>query len=166
MSPPLPGGHAYRGENLGGCPGEAKKTDKWPTPVTDMMDKVYNFTIPVNSMERAKKFYGTIFGWKLSPTGMQYDYHSAVTSDSDEKGMPKSPGSINGALYDRAGGDDAIRLSIEVASMDEALKGVRDCGGVVIHDKMEVPGRGYFAEIMDTEGNTLHLWQNMTAPSA
>jgi len=72
----------------------------------------------------------------------------------------KRDGAINGALYDRDGGDDGIRLSIKVKSMDEVLKGVRALGGNVMHDKMEVPGRGYFAEIGDTEGNVLMLWQD------
>ena len=40
------------------------------------MDKVTSFNIPVNDMKRAKKFYGDIFGWVLTPTGMRYDYHT------------------------------------------------------------------------------------------
>jgi predicted enzyme related to lactoylglutathione lyase len=124
------------------------------------MDKVTSFNIPVNDMKRAKKFYGDIFGWVLTPTGMRYDYHTVTTVNSDEKNQPKEAGAINGALYDRDGGDDGIRLSIKVKSMDEVLKGVRALGGNVMHDKMEVPGRGYFAEIGDTEGNVLMLWQD------
>ena len=81
----------------------------------------------------------SIFGWKLTPTGMQYDYHVAVTADSDEKNKPKEAGAINGALYDRAGGDDAIRLSINVESMDEALKGVRENGGKVWMTRWKLP---------------------------
>ena len=62
------------------------------------MDKVTSFNIPVNDMKRAKKFYGDIFGWVLTPTGMRYDYHTVTTVDSDEKNQPKeAAAAINGA---------------------------------------------------------------------
>jgi predicted enzyme related to lactoylglutathione lyase len=124
------------------------------------MDRVTSFSVPVNDMKRAKKFYGDIFGWKLVGTGMQYDYHMATTVDSDEKNVPKEAGAINGALYDRAGGDDGIRLSIKVANMDAALKGVKELGGKIMHDKMEIPGRGWFAEVGDPKCNVLMLFQD------
>jgi len=124
------------------------------------MDRVYSFQIPATDMSRAKTFYGEIFGWELTPTGMQYDYTIAKTTDSDEKGQPKMPGSINGALYDRAGGDDAIRISINVKSMDNVLNRVPELGGKVVHEKSKVEGYGYFAEIIDCEGNYINLFQS------
>ncbi len=30
------------------------------------MDRVVHFEIPADDLERAKKFYGSIFGWELS----------------------------------------------------------------------------------------------------
>mgnify|MGYP001070809594 CR=1 FL=1 len=37
------------------------------------MDKVVHFEIPVDSMERAQKFYGDAFGWRMnSVPGLGY----------------------------------------------------------------------------------------------
>jgi predicted enzyme related to lactoylglutathione lyase len=66
------------------------------------MDKVTHFHIPVDDMVRAKKFYKSIFGWEIKETGMGMDYQLVTTVAVDEKGMPREPGAINGALYLRA----------------------------------------------------------------
>jgi predicted enzyme related to lactoylglutathione lyase len=124
------------------------------------LDRVYSFQIPANDVERAKKFYGQVFGWQLTPTGAQYDYTIARTTDSDDKGQPKNPGSINGAIYDRAGGNDGIRISINVKYMDEVLNNVKTLGGTVVHEKSKIEGYGYFAEIVDPEGNNVNLFQD------
>ena len=65
------------------------------------MDKVVHFHIPIDDMVRAKKFYSSIFGWKIVDTGMDMEYHLVNTVTTDEQGMPTEPGSINGALYKR-----------------------------------------------------------------
>ena len=33
------------------------------------MDKVVHFEIPAKDLERAKKFYSTVFGWQLQQMG-------------------------------------------------------------------------------------------------
>ena len=49
------------------------------------MNRVYTFDLPVDYMERAKKFYEEVFGWKITPVpGSGENYHSAITVPSDE----------------------------------------------------------------------------------
>jgi hypothetical protein len=46
-----------------------------------------------------------------------------------------------------------------VTSIDAAMKKVTSIGGKLITDKMPVPGMGYLANCMDTEGNFFGLWE-------
>ena len=46
-----------------------------------------------------------------------------------------------------------------VPSLDAAMKQVKSLGGKVITNKMAVPGMGYLASCIDTEGNTFGLWE-------
>ena len=51
------------------------------------MDKVVHFEIPADDLERAKKFYKTIFGWKMDTVeGMEYVL--IETMPVDENHMP------------------------------------------------------------------------------
>ena len=63
------------------------------------MDKVVHFHLPIDDINRAKEFYQKNFGWKIMDTGMEKNYHLITTVATDDKGMPKEPGAINGALY-------------------------------------------------------------------
>jgi hypothetical protein len=51
-------------------------------------------------------------------------------------------------------------LTIDVASVEEALKQVEAGGGTVVRPRTEIPGMGWFAYFKDTEGNTLGLFEN------
>lgn len=60
------------------------------------MGKVVHFEIPADDVERAKKFYGSIFGWEADDVpGM--DYTMVRTVAVDERQMPKEPGATTGA---------------------------------------------------------------------
>jgi predicted enzyme related to lactoylglutathione lyase len=51
-------------------------------------------------------------------------------------------------------------LTINVASVEDALKQVEAGGGTVVRPRTEIPGMGWFAYFKDTEGNTLGLFEN------
>jgi predicted enzyme related to lactoylglutathione lyase len=42
------------------------------------------------------------------------------------------------------------------------MKQVKSLGGQVITEKMAVPGMGFLASCIDTEGNTFGLWEENT----
>jgi hypothetical protein len=46
-----------------------------------------------------------------------------------------------------------------VRSIDTAMNQVKSLGGQVITQKMAVPGMGFLASCIDTEGNTFGLWE-------
>ncbi len=123
------------------------------------MNKVVHFEIPFDDKERAKKFYSETFGWKIDEMP-EIQYTSATTTPADEKGIPTTPGAINGALVDRSSDVPAPILTISVDSMDEYIKKIEAAGGKSMSPKGEVPNMGYFAYIKDTEGNVIGLWQD------
>jgi predicted enzyme related to lactoylglutathione lyase len=123
------------------------------------MDKIVHFEIPADDIARAKDFYGSIFGWGLDDMeGM--DYTIVRTVDVDEQQMPKEPGAINGGMMKRSSDTLAPVITINVESVDDALKKVEAGGGSIVRPRQEIPGMGAFAYFKDTEGNTMGLWEN------
>lgn len=128
------------------------------------MDPVVHFEIPVDDLERAKKFYSSMFGWKLEdfamPDGSNYVMASTVEMDK-ETYVPKTPGGINGGIALRAENFKAPTFAVQVDSIDDYLKKVVEAGGKVAIPKSDVAGMGYSAAFVDPEGNTLGLWENL-----
>ena len=132
------------------------------------MDKVTHFHLPVNDLDRAKKFYQEIFDWEIIDTGMEkamvggkVNYHLANTVDPDENGIPLEPGAINGALFLRTSPEESQLIVINVPSIDEYLKKVEASGGRLVMPKSPVGDFGLYAEIADTENNVVGLYQDL-----
>jgi predicted enzyme related to lactoylglutathione lyase len=49
--------------------------------------------------------------------------------------------------------------TIEVPNLDAAMKAVKENGGMITREKMELPKVGWFASAKDTEGNRFGLMQ-------
>ena len=125
------------------------------------MDKIVHFEIPADDVARAKKFYGSIFGWDLQDMqGM--DYTSIRTVAVDEQQMPTEPGVINGGMMKRTPHTPSPVITINVDSIDSALGQVEAGGGTVVQPRQEIPGMGAFAYFKDSEDNTMGLWENAT----
>jgi predicted enzyme related to lactoylglutathione lyase len=124
------------------------------------MRPIVHFEIPADDVERAKRFYSTTFGWQLQDMeGM--DYTIVQTTDVDEQThAPRTPGAINGGMMRRTSETPSPVLTIDVDSVEDALKQVQAAGGTVVRPRTEIPGMGAFAYFTDPEGNTLGLWEN------
>jgi predicted enzyme related to lactoylglutathione lyase len=128
------------------------------------MNKVVHFEIPANDIERAKKFYREIFGWKIQdwpmPNGSVYT--GVRTVEIDEKTfLPKEVGAINGAIVKK---DEIVNtpvITVNVSSIDECVEKIIKAGGKLLKPKVEITGLGYYAYVQDTEGNLLALWQTL-----
>jgi uncharacterized protein len=125
------------------------------------MDKVMHFEIPTDDLPRAKEFYGSTFGWQLNDVeGM--DYTSVVTSPVDDQQMPTEPGAINGGMTKRGPDTPSPIITVNVDSIDNALKKVESAGGSTVLSRQEIPGMGAYAYFKDSEGNVLGLWENLS----
>jgi uncharacterized protein len=125
------------------------------------MDKVVHFEIPVDDLDRAKAFYGSVFGWGLQTMTEMNDYTIAMTTAVDEKTQaPTQPGAINGGLTKRAPDTaDAPVITIQVDSIDASMKQIEAEGGRTVQSRTEIPGMGAFGYFRDTEGNVMGLWE-------
>ena len=124
------------------------------------MDKVVHFEIPADDLERARKFYTSVFGWKMDSVP-EMEYILIGTIQVDEKGMPTEPGGINGGMMKRQSPLNSPVITIDVQNMEDAMIKVKQMGGKTIREKMQVGDMGYAAYFKDTEGNIIGLWQKI-----
>lgn len=127
-----------------------------------MSGRIVHFELPYDDGERARAFYGELFGWNLqSYPGMEYTM--VTTGPSGDQG-PTEPGFINGGMGPRASAGEGPRVVIDVADIDSTLKAIEEKGGSVALPKQPVGEMGFTAYFKDTEGNIVGLWE--TAPQA
>jgi len=117
-----------------------------------LMSTIVHFDVPADDGERAKKFYSALFGWKFEPVpGMEYNLFTTTNLDG-------TPG-VGGGMGKRMDPSQRMLNYFGVPSLDAAMKQVKNLGGKVISQKMAVPGMGYLASCIDTEGNIFGLWE-------
>ena len=109
------------------------------------------FEIPADQPERAKKFYGTLFGWKINPFPGMADYFHINTGGPDA--------SPDGAVMKRMHPAHTITNYVNVPSVTRFVAKVKKLGGTICKPKTAVPGMGYFAICQDTESNAFALWE-------
>ncbi len=120
------------------------------------MFSVVHFEIPADDVERAKKFYGELFGWKIEkftgPTPMEY---WEISNNPAEGEM----GLAGGGMMQRQMPEQQITIYISVPSVDDYVAKVTKLGGQVVVPKMAVPEMGYFAVCLDPEKNGFGIWE-------
>jgi predicted enzyme related to lactoylglutathione lyase len=120
------------------------------------MDRVVHFEIPAEDLERAKKFYSEIFGWKLNQLGPEMGNYVLVhTGPSDEQGMPQEPAFINGGLMRRDPSATSPVLVMAVADAEQTVEKVKRSGGRLVGEILDIPGVGRYARVQDCEGNVI-----------
>lgn len=124
-------------------------------------DPVVHFEFPAEDRERMARFYTAAFGWQTQMLGPEMGDYVVVTTTESENGHPKSPGAINGGFYMKKEGwpDQYPSVVIGVENVQDAMKKVRDAGGEVLGDPMEIPGVGLYVSFRDTEGNRVSMLQ-------
>ncbi|MDG4848393.1 MULTISPECIES: VOC family protein [Peribacillus] len=125
------------------------------------MGRIVHFEIHVNDMERAKAFYGEVFGWSFQDwsdyAGMPY--FGAVTGNENEHG-------IDGALMQRQSAPpetgqalNAFACTIGVEHYDLTEAKIIENGGKLAMPKFALPGMAWQGYYIDPEGNTFGIHQ-------
>jgi len=109
------------------------------------------FEIPADNVERARTFYGALFGWKIEKFPGQMEYWHIDTGGSND--------TPDGGLMKRQQPQHGITNYINVPSVDQYMAKVEKLGGKICMPKTAVPQMGYFAVCQDTENNTFALWE-------
>jgi predicted enzyme related to lactoylglutathione lyase len=126
------------------------------------MNPVIHFEMPASDRKRMSTFYTNAFGWQTQQMGEEMGNYVVVsTTESDEKGRPKTPGAINGGFYQKT--DDPVShapsVVIGVGDLNEHMKRVTGAGGKIIGEPMDIPGVGKYVSFFDTEGNRVSMLQ-------
>jgi predicted enzyme related to lactoylglutathione lyase len=128
---------------------------------------IVHFEIPADDVERSKKFYNDLFGWKIekwpgtddskltsAATGQPIEYWIVTTTDD------KGNKALGGGMMKRQMPQHQVTNYIGVNSVDEYSSKVEKLGGKVIAPKHAVPGMGHFALCLDTENNVFAIWES------
>jgi predicted enzyme related to lactoylglutathione lyase len=119
------------------------------------MPTIVHFDVPAEDIERAKKFYSALLGWKFeSFPEMQYNLITTTNLDG-------TPG-VGGGMGKRMDPSQRMMNYFGVSSIDTAMKQVKSLGGSILSKKMAVPQMGYLVNCIDTEGNMFGLWEEDT----
>ncbi len=122
------------------------------------MPTIVHFDIATENPQRAKEFYESLFHWKIeAPPGMS-DYFLIETENLNGKK------SVGGGLGMRRDSSQRISVYIGVEDIDSYSVRVEELGGKIVQPKMNVPGWGYLAVCVDTEGNMFGLWEDEKNP--
>ena len=114
------------------------------------MPHLAHFAINADDVERAKKFYEQVFGWKFSAWGPPKFYQ--IQTGPDGEAQP-----VHAALQGRRTFEGHAPIGYEctmsVTSIDAIAKNVAAAGGAVVLPKSIIVGVGALMFFRDTEGN-------------
>ena len=133
------------------------------------MNRVVHFEIHANDVNRAQKFYESVFGWKFQDLGEAMNNYRLITTGEDLPG-DKVPAIKGGMMLREAPvpvqgqGPNAYVCTIGVDNIDSYMAKAEAAGAKPQTHKMEVPGVGWLRYYKDPEGNIFGMLQP-TMPS-
>lgn len=113
------------------------------------------FEIPATDLERAMRFYETVFVVDLRIVDVGPSRLALFPSEDGKAGAA-------GALAQRAGFEPAAGGALvffEVSSIQETIARATEAGGVILMPQTDLPGLGLTANVGDTEGNQIALFE-------
>jgi len=125
------------------------------------MPRPIHFEIQADDLDRARAFYGDVFGWQFQDYSdyVAAPYFGVITGDAAEPG-------INGGLLPRPAatsrpeqGANAFVVTISVTDYDAAEQAILAHGGRAVGPKQALPGMAWQGYYLDPEGNVFGLHQ-------
>jgi predicted enzyme related to lactoylglutathione lyase len=114
------------------------------------MNRVVHFEIPAENPEKVSKFYTDVFGWKIKQWNDQ-PYWLVETGPKGEMG-------IDGGIYKKDWMDLTVN-TIGVQDLAKAMETVKNAGGEIVREPMDIPGAGRQVYGKDPEGNMFGMLQ-------
>ncbi|MFO7651494.1 MAG: VOC family protein [bacterium] len=118
-----------------------------------MKNPVGYFEIPVDDLDRAVRFYESVFGFRLVLTVI--DGHPMALFPSHDQAPGITGALAKGESYTPA--TAGTRVYFNTDNIDETLARVLSNGGNVLYPKTSVGDLGWVAEFQDVEGNRIAL---------
>ena len=117
-----------------------------------MIGTVCFIEIPADDLETLKDFYGEMFDWKFEKSPSAFSYYM-VDMGPD---MPK------GGITARQDREHALVNYVKVESVMAAQEKAEKLGAKVVVPNRAIPGIGWYAVLLDPQGNRIGLWQDDT----
>jgi predicted enzyme related to lactoylglutathione lyase len=117
-----------------------------------MANNLASFAIHADNVQRCRRFYEAVFGWRFEPWGPP-DFYLVHTGDEQNPG-------VQGLMHKRhepraSGGPNCFECTIAVDDVARVAKAVATNGGRILMESAPVPTVGLLTKFEDTEGNVL-----------
>ncbi len=118
-----------------------------------MANPFVHVELSTTDVGKAKAFYSKLFDWKLEDMKMATgDYTMIQVGD----------GTGGGIMQQMMPGAPSMWMAyVLVDDIDASVAKAKALGGTVCKDKMEVPGMGWLAILIDPTGAMLGIWKPM-----
>jgi predicted enzyme related to lactoylglutathione lyase len=116
---------------------------------------VVYFEVPVIDIDRATKFYSTVFNFKFDTTIIDNNKMALFPFTEEKSGI--SGALAMGEIYKPT--KDGVLIYFNTVNIDETLRLANANGGQILYPKTD-NGIGLVAEFEDTEGNRIALYQS------
>ena len=116
---------------------------------------VVYFEIQVIDIDRATKFYSTVFNFKFDTTIIDNNKMALFPFTEEKSGI--SGALAKGEIYKPT--KDGVLIYFNTVNIDETLRLANANGGQILYPKTD-NGIGLVAEFEDTEGNRIALYQS------
>ena len=113
------------------------------------------FEIPMTNVERARKFYETIFGIEMFPMDMMGMQMLMFPSQP-----PKSGGALVKSDFHKPSAEGSIIYLNANPDLQNVLDRIENARGKVTMPKTSIGQNGFMAFFTDTEGNIMALHSN------
>lgn len=111
-------------------------------------DFIAHVEIPSTNLEKSSDFYKQVFNWEFKPFGNGYLLHN--THKSFTIGLRKT---------DKIAKGDCTIFHVRVADITSVISKATNLGGHISRGKTTIPAMGYYALLIDLDGNTIGLYQ-------
>ena len=123
-----------------------------PTNPNFMTNQLAHFAIHADDLDRARSFYGGVFGWTFQDIGAPMTDFCQIR---DAAGTGLDPvGAIQSRKFNSAPQPViGFECSIAVEDVDAVARAVEANGGKIAMPKTAIPGVGWVVKFLDPEGN-------------
>ena len=126
-----------------------------------MANAFVHVELNTTDVDRAKKFYGQLFDWKLEDVPMGSGGPPGLQASKGVYTMIKPAKGTGGGILKQGvpGAPSSWLAYVEVEDVATATQKAKSLGAKVMLDVTEVPGAGWMSVIVDPTGAALGLWK-------
>lgn len=120
-----------------------------------MANHLAHFAIAADDVERARRFYERVFGWRIEAWGPP-DFYMVYTDPDKPHGSIAKRADLAAARGEQsvAGrGGVGWECTIAIDDLDSIKAAIVRHGGKIVHQELEIVGVGTLIRFEDSEGN-------------